>query len=340
MDSRTALTGAVSPVFADAVAEMRAFVLRGGKRVRPTFAWSGWRCAGGGVDVPEATATLQVCAALELIQACALIHDDIIDLSDTRRGFPTVHREFAARHRDHGWAGDSDHFGMSTAILLGDLALSWSDDMVADAGLAPEARDRMAPIWAAMRTEVLGGQYLDILSEATGDESPEAARRVMRFKTAAYTVTRPLQLGAALAGASDDLLASLATVGDDLGTAFQQRDDLLGVFGDPAQTGKPSGDDLVAGKRTALLADALARADDNDPAAARLLRASVGHPLTDTQLSEIRGVLTDLGSVAAVEDDIAARVEAAVTELRSGPADPGAADDLIAFGRRLADRAA
>ena len=166
-----------------------------------------------------------------------------------------------------GHAGDGADFGSAVAILIGDLALAWADDLVNEAGLEPAARARFAPVWAAMRTEVLGGQLLDINGEAGGDETVAAALRINRFKTAAYTVERPLHLGAALAGADDALVAALRTYGTDIGIAFQLRDDLLGVFGDPAVTGKPSGDDLREGKRTVLIAEALRRADATDPAA-------------------------------------------------------------------------
>ena len=160
----------------------------------------------------------------------------------------------------------------------------------------------MSPVWSAMRTEVLGGQFLDISNEARGDETVEAAMRVNRYKTAAYTIERPLHLGAALFGADAELIDAYRTFGTDIGIAFQLRDDLLGVFGDPSVTGKPSGDDLIAGKRTVLFAMALARADAADPAAAELLRNGIGTQLTDTEVDTLRQVITDLGAVTDVEN--------------------------------------
>jgi geranylgeranyl diphosphate synthase type I len=225
-------------------------VLGGGKRIRPTFAWWGWRGAGGDPDGPAVDAVLRAVSALELIQACALVHDDLMDASATRRGRPTVHVAFARRHAEAAWRGRPARFGAAAAILLGDLALVWADDMLRGAGLDADAAARAAAPWEAMRTEVLGGQYLDVFVQSTGDSSARAALQIDRYKTAAYTVERPLHLGAAIAGADPDLVTCYRRFGADIGVAFQLRDDLLGVFGAPAVTGKPAGDALREGKRT------------------------------------------------------------------------------------------
>jgi geranylgeranyl diphosphate synthase type I len=254
------------------------------------------------------------------------VHDDIIDASTTRRGFPTVHVEFADRHRASGWRGRPEQFGAAVAILLGDLALAWADDMVREAGLEPAATARIAPVWSAMRTEVLGGQFLDIAGEVSADESVPAAMRVNRYKTAAYTIERPLHLGAALAGADDALITAYREFGTDIGLAFQLRDDLLGVFGDPEVTGKPSGDDLRSGKRTVLYALALESADARDPGAARLLRESIGSDLSDADVERLRTVITELGAVERVERRIAALTDTALATLdASGATDEGKA---------------
>ncbi len=292
--SRRALVDSVGPDFARAAADLESFVMRGGKRVRPAFAWLGWLGADGSADDQR---VFRICAALELIQACALIHDDIIDSSRTRRGFPTVHVAYAARHREQHWLGAADHFGSSVAIIVGDLALAWADDMVREGGLTGPAGD----VWTAMRTEVLGGQLLDIVGEADGNETVDSALRINRFKTAAYTIERPLHLGAALAGADAALIDAYRTFGTDVGIAFQLRDDLLGVFGDPEVTGKPSGDDLREGKRTALLAIALERAD---AATADLLRSKIGTELTDDEVETLRAALAATGAVDDVEQRI------------------------------------
>ncbi|WP_174553838.1 polyprenyl synthetase family protein [Rhodococcus marinonascens] len=326
--SRQEQVDAVGSSYRDAVTTLEDFVLRGGKRVRPAFAWTGWLGAGGDPRGPQAVPVLRACAALELVQACALMHDDIIDASTTRRGSPTVHVQFETHHRDGAWNGDSAHFGEAVAILLGDLALAWADDMIRESGISPEASRRISPVWSAMRTEVLGGQFLDISNEARADESIDAAMKVNRYKTAAYTIERPLHLGAALAGADDALVSAYRRFGTDIGIAFQLRDDLLGVFGDPAVTGKPSGDDLRAGKRTVLFAKALQRADSEDPEIAEWLRRSVGSDISDAEVDTLRDTITSLGAVADVEKQIGELVENALSSLATSTATAEAKQQL------------
>lgn len=290
------------------VDNLSAFVLGGGKRVRPLYGWVGYLAGGGpGIGEEDPEAVLRAVSSLEFIQACALIHDDIIDSSDTRRGTPTVHRAVERHHRENGWIGNSEHFGTSTAILVGDLALVWAEDMFQDSGLSVSALRRSREPWRAMRTEVIGGQLLDISLEANGAEDPDAAEAVDRYKTAAYTIERPLHLGAAIAGASDDAIERLRGYGRDVGIAFQLRDDLLGVFGDPAVTGKPAGDDLREGKRTVLLALALRAADAQDPEAAARLRAGIPGA-TDHDIEDLTAAIERSGAAAQVE----ARIDALV----------------------------
>lgn len=322
---------AVGGGFADAVAELEGYVLRGGKRVRPTFAWTGWLGAGGDESSPAAAPVLRTCAALELLHASALIHDDIIDASLTRRGSPAAHVTFADRHRALGWSGDPGTYGTGAAILAGDLAQAWADDMIRTSGLPAEAHARIGPVWSALRTEVLCGQLLDLTAEASCDEDVDTALRIDRYKTASYTVERPLHIGAAVAGADDVLIAAYRAFGADIGIAFQLRDDLLGVFGDPAVTGKPSGDDLREGKRTVLLATALRHADERDPAAAAFLRAKIGTAVSADELAAVRAVLTDTGAVDRVERDIARRTERAVAALEASGATLTARSRLAAM---------
>lgn len=279
---------------------LSSFVLDGGKRMRPRFALAGWSAASPADEIaPDAVVT--ACAALELIQACALIHDDIVDASDTRRGRPTVHRSVEALHRDHGWEGDSDRYGVSQAILVGDLALTWADEMFVTSGVDPAALARALAPWYTMKTEVLSGQMLDILAEASGATDEQTPARVNRFKTAAYTVERPLHIGAELAGASADTITALRGFGVAVGEAFQLRDDLLGVFGDPIVTGKPSGDDLREGKRTLLLARTLTLAPRVD---AEFLLDTLGAELDAADLERARAIFVSSGAVASVEEEI------------------------------------
>jgi geranylgeranyl diphosphate synthase type I len=270
----------------------------GGKRLRAAFCEQGWRAAGGGEDRRLLTAA----AALEWLQASALVHDDLIDGSDTRRGRPSMHRRFAGQHQAAGWRGEPDGYGQAAAILLGDLMLSWTDEMFRSCGLPPERVTAALPYLDACRTEVVAGQFLDVVAQASGDSNLETAMRVVHFKSAKYTVERPLHLGAVLAGADAGLLASLSAFGVPVGEAFQLRDDLLGVFGDEELTGKPAGDDLREGKRTVLLAHARAR---SDPEQRRLLDRLVGDPKLDAdQVAELRDVIESTGALQAVEQSI------------------------------------
>jgi geranylgeranyl diphosphate synthase type I len=284
----------VSPDLAP-LADALVDLLRGGKRLRPAFAYWGWRGAGGA----DSEAAIAAATALELLQACALIHDDVMDGSDTRRGMPAAHRRFATLHRGNGWLGSPEGFGVGAAILLGDLCLSWADELLMTCGLPNEALLRGKPVYDIMRTELMAGQYLDLLEQAMGGGSAARAMRVVRFKSAKYTIERPLHLGAALAGAPDELIVSYSGYGLPLGEAFQLRDDVLGVFGDPAQTGKPAGDDLREGKRTVLVATAVEAAS---PAQAAVLRRRLGDPALDASgIDELREIIVSTGALQHVE---------------------------------------
>ena len=319
------------------IAALEDFVLGGGKRLRPAFAYWGWRAVATEDPGPG---VLLLFAALELLHACALVHDDVIDRSATRRGRPTAHVEFAALHRGRKWRGSPEDFGMSAAILLGDLALAWADDIVFWADLSADARRRVQRVWADIRTEVVAGQYLDIVAEASAAESIASAMNVDLFKTACYTVSRPLQLGVAAAADRPDVQAAFGQFGTDLGVAFQLRDDVLGVFGDPAVTGKPSGDDLRSGKRTVLLAEAVELADKSDPLAANLLRTSIGAALSDAQVGELRDVIEAVGALAAAEQRIATLSQRALATLAAAPINAAAKAGLSELARMATNRSA
>ncbi|SDI17431.1 geranylgeranyl diphosphate synthase, type I [Actinokineospora alba] len=233
---------------------LRDLFAAGGKRIRPHLCVCGWRAVR---DDPPPPALWRVAASLELFHAFALVHDDVMDRSELRRGRPTAHRAFAARH---GHRPDADAFGTDAAILLGDLALGWSFEILHSPDLAPEQRDRVWPILNSLRSETLVGQYLDLSSAGQEVDGHETAWRIVRLKTTKYTFERPLQLGAVLAGADGDQVRVLSDYAVPLGDAFQLRDDLLGVFGDPRQTGKGALDDLRSGKNTVLVATAHDRA--------------------------------------------------------------------------------
>ena len=302
------ISAELSPL-TDALSELVA----GGKRLRPAFCYWGFRGAGGddGDEIVEAA------ASLELFQACALIHDDVMDGSDTRRGQPAVHRRFASLHRTEAWVGDPEAFGVGAAILLGDLCLSWSDEMLSRSGLSPDRLLAGCRVYDEMRTELMGGQYLDLLEQARGGGSVDRALRVARFKSAKYTIEKPLHLGAALAGADQAVVDGYSGYGIPLGEAFQLRDDVLGVFGDPSVTGKPAGDDLREGKRTVLVAMALENAR---PAQAAAVRRHLGDPhLSAEGVTQLREVIQDTGALRRVEAMIDERMEAALSALRAAP---------------------
>ncbi|MGI8668039.1 MAG: polyprenyl synthetase family protein [Jatrophihabitans sp.] len=343
IDQHTAALVSLHPDLEMLAEAVRAAVLDGGKRIRPTFGYWGWRSvqpagAAGELELVRAV------ASLELLQACALVHDDVMDCSDTRRGQPAAHVRFARLHQAHGWPGSAESFGNSGAILLGDLLLSWAEEMFTGAiSLLPAERAAAAEReFDLMRTEVVAGQFLDVLAQTRGEFDPAEALRVIRFKTSKYTVQRPLLLGAAAAGGDPATLELLSGYGHALGEAYQLRDDLRGVFCDPAQTGKPAGDDLREGKRTLLVALAMQTADGRQGA---LLRAGVGNPELDQgQVEELRGVLRATGAPDRVEQRIAECAAEATARLSSGgqdgrgPLRPDAQDALLELAHTTAHR--
>ncbi|MFF3002302.1 polyprenyl synthetase family protein [Kitasatospora sp. NPDC057940] len=320
-------------------APLREFLDAGGKRIRPVLALVGWHAAGGTGDPHTAR---HLAASLELFHAFCLIHDDVMDRSTTRRGRPTVHRSQAHQYRrQHPHLAQqvpAERFGEGAAILIGDLAMVWSDELLHQGHPTPEQLARILPLLDAMRTEVTLGQYLDLAH--TGSDSPSVATAltVIRYKTAKYTVERPLQLGAALAGADQTLLHALSAYAIPLGEAFQLRDDLLGVFGDPKVTGKPALDDLREGKATVLIALALQHAS---PAQADRLRLHLGCPtLTQHQADAARHIITASGARDMVNDMIAERYDQALAALDGAPVDPAASETLRHIARQAVQRTA
>ena len=298
-----------------AVAEL----LRGGKRLRAAFLYWGHRAAGR----PDSDALVRLASAMELFQAAALIHDDVMDDSDTRRGRPAAHRALATRHAERGWAGDGDRFGLAGAVLAGNLCLTWTDELYATSGIAADDLARGREVFDRMRTQLMAGQFLDVVESMRpwhglpDAERVERAGRVIRYKSAKYSVEHPLLIGATTGGLDAAGLVALSRYGLDLGRAFQLRDDLLGVFGDPEHTGKPAGDDLREGKRTVLLAHALAGSGSADRGRVETL---VGRPdLDGPQVDELRGIIEGSGAVGVLEDEIGRLAAAARTALDDAP---------------------
>jgi len=274
------------------------FLLESGKRLRPIFAYAGVI----GTGTKPTKELISAFASLELIHVCALIHDDVMDGSDTRRGAPSIHKSFEKMHQEKKLVGSATQFGISSAILLGDLALIWSAQMLHKAGLANDQLIKSLPIYDEMRVELMAGQYLDVYEQALGTQSVERSLKVARYKSGKYTIERPLHFGASLGGASTNLITAYTNYGVPLGQAFQLRDDLLGIFGDPVVTGKPTGDDLREGKRTALMAVTMERAS---PMQLKELSRNFGDPnLTNQQVSTLQSIIVETGAQAHIESMI------------------------------------
>ncbi len=311
------------------MAEIRRLVMSGGKRLRPAFCTWGYVAAGG---EPSDRLVVDAGAALELMHAFALFHDDVMDDAATRRGEPTTHALAAAEHAAAGWSGESRRFGDGVAILVGDLAFVYADELLA---AAPREAWR---IWNEMRIELNIGQYLDILGSVQRIRDLDKAERICRYKSGKYTIERPLHLGAVLAAPdrSDELLPALSAYGLPLGDAFQMRDDVMGAFGDTRLTGKPVGGDLIEGKPTPLLARAVAAAS---PAQLGVLDL-VGRPgVGDEQVASIQQVIVDTGALDALEHEITERAEAAVSALDDAPIAERADAELRALAVYVSSRA-
>jgi geranylgeranyl diphosphate synthase, type I len=315
--------------------EIERLVLAGGKRLRPAFCHWGHVAAGGD---PGSDACARVGAAFEILHAFALFHDDVMDASETRRGEPTTHARATAQHVAQGWAGEARRFGEGVAILVGDLAHVYAD------ALLDGVPDPVRTLWHEVRIEVNVGQYLDILASAQRDRRIERAERICRYKSAKYTIERPLHLGVLLARpeatsiddpAVSGLLGTMSRYGLPLGDAFQLRDDVMGAFGDSATTGKPVGDDLREGKPTALLAISYERAD----ARQRRVLELVGDPdLDDAGVREVQEVITATGALDTIESRIAELAAQALSALDDPTLDTAAVDELMALAHFVTNR--
>jgi geranylgeranyl diphosphate synthase, type I len=309
------------------LAALRQLVLAGGKRLRPAFCH--WAFVGAGGD-PDDPMVVDAGAALELLHTFALIHDDIMDGSITRRGLDATHVLFQNLHDEGHWHGERRRFGEGVGILVGDMAFVYADLLLRDA--PGDALD----VFTELRLEVNVGQYLDLIGTVRRDAGVDAARRICIYKSGRYTTERPLQLGAALAGRLAPLQDPLTAFGAPLGEAFQLRDDLLGVFGDTAVTGKPVGEDLREGKPTALYALAAAEADG---AAAELLARRFGSPdLAEHEITQLQEVLVATGAKDKVEARIAELLDESLRALGIAPLTTEAKDELEALAVYVAGR--
>ncbi len=316
---RTYLT-AIAPELIPVCDALDEFLLEGGKRLRPLFAYAGLVAAGGQSD----RTIIRAISSLELLQACALIHDDLMDRSDTRRGKPSIHRHFENLHQSSAMNGLADQFGESAAVLLGDLALVWSDQMLNTSGISKESLRATQNVHDEMRIELMAGQYLDVREAGETTYSVDRSLRIARYKSGKYTIERPLHIGATIARpdqtANSEVLAALSAYGLPLGEAFQLRDDMLGVFGDPDVTGKPAGDDLREGKRTVLIAMTLESLSESD--SAELLAHLGKSDIAPSKIEELRALINKSGAPAKVENLIEKLTNDALTAIESPAINP------------------
>lgn len=302
----------ISPDLTIVCNSLTSFLLERGKRLRPLFAYAGFIAAGGTAE----KSTLKAIASLELLQACALIHDDLMDASDTRRGKPSIHRHFESIHVQDQLEGFAPQYGLSAAVLLGDLALVWSDQMLNSAGLNYEQYVRTISYYNEMRVELMAGQFLDIHEQTQKSSSVDRSMKIARFKSGKYTIERPLHLGAAMANPIDKkTMDALSECGLPLGEAFQLRDDLLGVYGDASVTGKPASDDLREGKKTVLIA--LSR-ENQSPSQAQSFEKYFGSPDLDSEgITCLQQIILDTGAKDKLEKMIEELTETSLAAIDS-----------------------
>ena len=294
---------------ASPVTEIRRLVASGGKRLRPAF--SHWGFVGAGGD-PDSKVSLDTGAALELLHAFALFHDDMMDGSLTRRGAAVTHEVFADQHRATGGSGEARRYGEGIAILVGDLAFVYSDQLMGDASLA--ARE----IWHELRIELNIGQLLDLIGTSLNERRRYKTERICRYKSGKYTIERPLHLGAMLAAPErqQELLPLLSAYGLPLGDAFQMRDDVMGAFGDTALTGKPVGDDLREGKPTPLMAIAVERANQSQ---LKVLEKVGRDALLDDDIRQAQEAIRESGALDEMEALISSLTDQAIKALKAIP---------------------
>jgi geranylgeranyl diphosphate synthase type I len=328
LDAATARWTAFDEDLGEPLRHIGRLVLGGGKRLRPSFCHWGFVGAGG---QPDDRRIVDAGAALELMHAFALFHDDVMDDAMSRRGTPTTHTVFAGTHADAGWAGESRRFGEGVAILIGDLAFVMADELLLDA-----PTDAWA-IWNELRTELNIGQLLDILGSVRGDRRLDKAERICRYKSGKYTVERPLHLGAVLAAPdrSAELLPALSAYGLPLGDAFQMRDDVMGAFGDEVITGKPVGGDLREGKPTPLLARAVA---SSTPMQRRVLDRVGAADLGDADIAAMQHVIIETGALDDLEAQIAALTQEAIIAIETAPITELSKAELIALAHYVSRR--
>lgn len=297
---------------AELVDGVRHLVMGGGKRIRPALVCQAFRTCGGR---PQ-DRVLPVAMATELLHTYLLIHDDIMDRSDLRRGQKTCHVLFAELHRSRGRPGDAEHFGRSVAILLGDLAHTWAVDLFEEAASSAPHGGPLRRTFSAMCEEVILGQHLEAVLPYHDDVDEEELLEVVRLKSGRYTVERPLELGALLAGAGPERMEPLNRYARAVGEAFQLQDDILGTFGDAAQAGKPGGSDVVEGKRTLLVHFALESGTEGQ--ARELSDILLDDDTGYASVQRARSIIRDTGALNRVRGLIVDRLDEAARAVDDG----------------------
>ena len=313
----------------DLPAWLNDLLQQGGKRIRPAMCHWGYVASGGEIDRIGYAEMIRAATALELLHQFALLHDDVMDESDLRRGRPAAHRQAERWHAQADARGDSSAFGRNLAVLLGDLALVQAHRLVAT--LTPPLRG----LWYELCVELVLGQRGDLTGAAAGRRDPSHAKRLAQLKSGSYTVARPLALGAAAAGGTAAAHRALQRFGGHAGVAFALRDELLGVWGDPVATGKPVGDDLRRGKPTVLLSLA---ADRLNGAAAVALGKAGSASMTARDVKVLQDAMLTAGVQHQMEALINRHVEDACSCLADGSLHPAGVAGLIDLTKTLAWR--
>jgi geranylgeranyl diphosphate synthase type I len=325
----TELGGAGVDVAADVLADFVAT----GKCLRSTFMYLGWHCG-----APGEHAALRAAASFELLHAFALLQDDVMDGSAMRRGKPSAHVAFAQWHRDRGLTGSAERFGESAAVLLGDLCLVWAEQMLRESGVDAQALARVWPRYDEMRTELAVGQFADLVNDASAFPTLDQVLAVSRRKSGNYTVRRPLEIGAAMAGCGPHVLTSLGAYGEAVGDAFQLRDDVLGIFGSPSVTGKPAGGDLLERKATSVVVAAYQRADTS--LRSQLTELMSTDTLEESDIGRWRALIAATGAPEWIEQVIDSRVRRALDWIDAAPIDGTVRTALAAMATACAQRVA
>jgi geranylgeranyl diphosphate synthase type I len=309
-DRKIAEATRISSTAEELIRVLKEFTLRGGKRLRAAFVYYGHLCFSG----RETEAVWKVAMCLELVQSFLLIHDDVIDEDDTRRGDRTVHRHYGDLHRKRYRLGDPQHFGESMAILCGDLSLALAHEILEDLDLEPPLRRAILARMNRMVSHALYGESMDVISQVETEVSEQDVLTINVLKTASYTVEGPLQMGALLGGAQDADLERLSRYAIPLGKAFQIQDDILGLFGDAERLGKPVGSDIREGKRTSLILKAV---EEANPAQREFLQGLLGNKgVTEDHLDEIRGLVVETGALDACREEARTLAEASRKALK------------------------